>query len=229
MSSMMHGVRVFYANSLLKSLPIPIFIAAFLTVTCFDGDARADSILGSDRQYIHGYFGQMSNFSLTKTVSFQGWNSLGKTLPSYMIAVGGGLDYYFCDKILSLGIEVDYTSHWGKNDIYTGEIGIAVMGRFNANEISKYLPFYIGVGDGFSYAIGIPREERRYGYGFSPSGREMKDPLLNFLILEFGIPLTDHFEIFARIHHRCTISGLLDPYGKKGGINYPSLGVRYYF
>ncbi|MGD9610384.1 MAG: hypothetical protein AB7U59_13325 [Desulfovibrionaceae bacterium] len=217
------------AKGLLNILAIYLFVMVLLAVTSPDKDAQAESILGSDRQYVHAYFGQMSNFSLAKAVSFQDWNKFGEALPSFMIAVGGGLDYYFCDKILSLGVEVDYASHWGKNDIYTGEVAVAVMGRLNANEISKYIPFYIGVGNGLSYAIGIPRAERRYGYGISPSGREMKDPLLNFLILEFGIPIADHFELFARIHHRCTMFGLFDPNGKKGGVNYPSVGIRYYF
>lgn len=155
---LLHGLKHSHVNHHSKIKKFCTMITAMIFMICSTGDVFGGSLLGSDRQYIHAYFGQMANFSLTKAVSLQEWNKFGKALPSYMIALGGGLDYDFCDKILSLGVEVDYASHWGKNDVYTGEIGVALMGRFHANNISKYLPFILGLGDGFSYAIGVPRE-----------------------------------------------------------------------
>lgn len=185
--------------------------------------------LEPDTKYLHVYYGKMHNFSLAKAVSFVNLNDVNNELDSYILSFGFGMQSYVYKNIVSIGPEINIASHWDNNDKLTSEIAIPLILRYDIFNHYKYIPIYVAVGDGLSYAPSVPEYEKKYGYTVKGNTKTMDDPLLNFLLLEIGTKVVDNIELFGRVHHRCTGFGALDPYGKKGGVNYLTLGARYYF
>jgi hypothetical protein len=86
------------------------------------------------------------------------------------------------------------------------------------------VPLSFTVGDGLSYLTSKARYEREYG------GDREKGPqrLLNFLFLEIGPGLGEHWEIFARMHHRSSGFGTVGS-DENSGSNFPCFGGCYEF
>lgn len=189
--------------------------------------AQPAQAFSPDERFAHVYYGKYNNFSLGNTVSCQQPKSIDSFKDSNIGAIGLGFYYNFVESFFSLGAEVNYASHWGQSDSYAGEFAIAAVARYNAYKQFDKLPLFFSIGDGVSYITGVPSAERKYGYSADGDATTMNKRLLNFLFLETGVHVDTGFEVFARVHHRCTAYGL---YGQKsGGSDYLTLGLRYFF
>lgn len=83
----------------------------------------------------------------------------------------------------------------------------------------------LGWANGFSYALEVPKFER------GPDGTRGQDtvPFQYYMGFELSHQPQnwDNIEVFARLHHRSGIYGVISP--DKTGSNYLGLGVRYIF
>lgn len=93
------------------------------------------------------------------------------------------------------------------------------MLRYTNFPWNKYLLTTLAVGDGFSYAAGIPAVE----------GEGSKN-MLNYLIFEltFALPRYPNLRLVGRIHHRSSVFNLYAG-AERTGSNNVGIGIRYYF
>jgi hypothetical protein len=138
---------------------------------------------------------------------------------SYITAFVVGKELWSYKDYVLLEAEGQVVKHSGKQD----------HEEFNAVLVLRWLPFpwddYIdtsfAIGDGISYATEDPEIEE--------DKLDETSKVLNYLMVEltFGVPKLPHWSVFARLHHRSGIFGLID--GVSGGLNAVGGGVRYSF
>lgn len=92
----------------------------------------------------------------------------------------------------------------------------------------KYIDTSFSVGEGFSYATKEPPIEKDY-HNMTFGVEDETSRFLNYLLFElaFAVPKLQDWSVFARVHHRSGIYGLVN--GVNGGSNFVGLGIRYDF
>jgi hypothetical protein len=103
------------------------------------------------------------------------------------------------------------------------EIGVVPMLRWSGFPWNHLLQTDLRLGPiGLSYTSSvIPLERGKEGKG---------SQLLNLLVVELAVskPQEPALELFARLHHRCTVYDLINDYGANGE-DFFTLGVRHRF
>lgn len=171
------------------------------------------------RYFVHAYAGRFSDMNLRHT--FTDPERIGNFKSPFLGVVGGGLEYRVWSGLLGVGAEMNLGVHMDPDQDMFLELAPALFVRVRP---VKRVPLSFTVGDGLSYLTSKARYEREYG------GDEDKGPqrLLNFLFLEIGLGLGEHWEVFARMHHRSSVFGTVGS-DENSGSNFPCLGVRYGF
>ncbi len=107
----------------------------------------------------------------------------------------------------------DEMNHWEFNGL--------LIGRWRWFPWDRYLDTSFAMGDGISYATGVPKVEKREDPN---AGR-----YLNYLMFEltFGLPQYPKWDMLFRIHHRSSIRGTIG--ARDAGSNFFCTGIRYNF
>ena len=107
----------------------------------------------------------------------------------------------------------DEMNHWEFNGL--------LIGRWRWFPWDRYLDTSFAMGDGLSYATGVPKVEKRED---PDAGR-----YLNYLMFEltFGLPQYPKWDWLFRIHHRSSIRGTIG--ARDAGSNFFCTGIRYNF
>lgn len=185
---------------------------------------RESAVPWLDRTFVHVYASQMANMDMGDFLYAQ--NNLTKVMQDYMVTIGLGGEKHIWGGF-SLGAEANFSWHWGyeRDDDPFGEISAGLYLRYYFPWSKTFLPS-VAFGDGFSYTGIIPNYEKRYGTG--DEKERMESQWLNYLFLEFELLNVKDIALFYRVHHRCTIFGLVGS-ELPGGINFHSIGLRYSF
>lgn len=103
------------------------------------------------------------------------------------------------------------------------EFNAVAVARWTSFPWDRWLNSGVAIGSGLSYARREPEVEPR---GDPETGDSKR--LLHYLMLEkaVGVPGTERWSMFSRVHHRSGIFGL---FGVDGGSNFVGGGVRYRF
>lgn len=112
--------------------------------------------------------------------------------------------------------EIQLIQHFGTQKCQ--EVTLAPLIRVANIFNTKILPIHFSIGDGVSGLIGEPKLEQSK----QPARR-----VLNYLLLEFAMPIFNANEVFIRWHHRCHINTAIAPSGT--GANFLVLGFRMKF
>lgn len=137
---------------------------------------------------------------------------------SFIFTLAGGRTIYRINRFLTIDAEGFIAQHSGRQTNQETGIALILRSRFN---ISENINLGIAAGDGLSYASTTPKVET--------DNSETTSRLLNLLLTEAAVGLKkEKIDIFFRIHHRSGIFGLVNGI-EKGGSNFHTLGVRYYF
>lgn len=176
-----------------------------------------------DRTFVHIYGSQLANMEMGDFLWAQ--RNLTKMQPEFMLTVGGGAEKNLGGGF-ALGFEGNVSLHTGEEEPVFTEFSLGLTLRYYLPWGPTVLPS-IAVGDGLSFTSIVPDYERRFGTG-DPQ-KPMDSPWLNFLFVELEVLRVDQLSLFYRVHHRCTIFGLIGDSGLPGGINFHSVGLRYTF
>jgi len=166
-----------------------------------------------DSWYISFYTGQSNS---KKFIDYFKLSAASE--PSYIYVIAGGKTIYRFNRFLTIDAEGLLGQHSGKQA--NQEIGLALILR-SRFALSDNLTVGIAAGDGPSYASTTPKIET--------DNSETTSRLLNLLLTEATVGFKkEKVEVFFRIHHRSGIFGLVNGI-EKGGSNFHTIGVRYYF
>ena len=164
-----------------------------LSVTIFGGgyaDGKITSVWDSAAKY------------------WQRSNLAGIAVEQRFASTGGYVDW---------SVEGQALRHWGEQNHveFTG----AVVARWNPFPWDRIVDTSIAVGEGLSYATGMPELEDR---SFHDSAK-----LLNFILIEaaFSPPDNPGVSLVIRVHHRSGVFGLFD--GVTQGSNFLNFGLRF--
>lgn len=111
----------------------------------------------------------------------------------------------------------------------TAEGDIYLVLRWLEFPWNKYITTTAAIGDGLSYTSDVllgEEEDPGLTPGTNPDDLQR---LLNFFLLEitFALPKYPEFQFVTRLHHRCTLFGLMAD-TNQGSTNV-GIGIRYYF
>lgn len=185
---------------------------------------RGSAVPWLDRTFIHVYASQMANMDMGDFLYAQ--NNLTKVMQDYMVTMGFGGEKHIWGGF-SLGAEANVGLHWGyeRDDTPFAELSAGLYLRYYFPWSKTYLPS-VAFGDGVSYNGLVPKYEKRFGTG--DLEKTMESQWLNFLFVELELLNVRDVSLFYRVHHRCTIFGLVGS-ELPGGINFHSIGLRYSF
>lgn len=185
---------------------------------------RGSAVPWLDRTFIQVYAGQMANMDMGDFLYAQ--NNLTKVMQDYMVTVGFGGEKHIWGGF-SLGAEANVSLHWGyeRDDETFGEFSTGLYLRYYFPWSKNILPS-VAFGDGISYTGIIPNYEKRFGTG--DLKERMESQWLNYLFVELELLSVKDIALFYRVHHRCTVFGLVGS-ELPGGINFHSIGLRYSF
>lgn len=177
-----------------------------------------------DRAFVHVYASQMANMDMGDFLYAQ--NNLTKVMRDYMVTVGFGGEKNIWGGF-ALGAEANASLHWGqeRDDTPFGEFSAGLYLRYYFPWSKTFLPS-VAFGDGVSYTGIIPNYEKRFGTG--DEKERMESNWLNYLFVELELLSVKDVSLFYRVHHRCTIFGIVGS-ELPGGINFHSIGLRYSF
>jgi hypothetical protein len=115
--------------------------------------------------------------------------------------------------------EGQIVKHWELQDHF--EFNALFVFRWLLFPWDDYLDTSFAIGDGISYATEDPEIEVQK--------HDKTSKILNYLMFElaFVVPKQPHWSVFARLHHRSGMFGLIN--GISGGSNAVGAGVRYTF
>lgn len=184
----------------------------------------ASAVPWLDRTFVHVYASQMANMDMGDFLYAQ--NNLTKVMQDYMVTVGFGGERHIWGGF-SLGAEANIGLHWGyeRDDTPFTEVSAGLYLRYYFPWSTTYVPS-VTFGDGFSYTGVIANYEKRFGTG--DLKERMESQWLNYLFVEVEMLNINDVSLFYRVHHRCTIFGLVGS-DLPGGINFHSIGLRYSF
>lgn len=128
----------------------------------------------------------------------------------YLLALTGSKTLWR-SATLPMALELDgmLGQQFGQASLF--EVAVAPVLRWSGFPWSQYLQTSLRVGPlGLSYTSEVSPLER------GPDGRGSQ--WLNFLMLELALapPQQKDWEVFVRLHHRCTIYDLINTYGANG-------------
>ena len=124
---------------------------------------------------------------------------------------------------LPMSVELDMVLGQQFGQASLTEIAVAPVLRWSSFPWNKTLQTDLRLGPlGLSYTSDVSPLER------GPTGEGTR--LLNFLLIEvaFSRPSAKSEEYFVRLHHRCAIYDLINPYGANGE-DFLVLGYRHHF
>ncbi|HET9861990.1 MAG TPA: hypothetical protein VFP37_00990 [Steroidobacteraceae bacterium] len=190
---------------------LAFLLVALLAAPAFAGDLRSPHTFSF-------YTGRISSEATWHDVLMKPYSS--KYADSYLAAVAYSRAWrQHFDGALITESEVNLAYNFGAQDHW--ELNVAPIGlRWQRFPWSRHVHSSIAFDLGLSYAFDFPRVE----YELENDTKQ----LLLFWALELtGGPVDGPWEVFLRLHHRSPgwgIMGVAD-----GGMNAPSLGVRYAF
>ncbi len=204
--NIMNSYKKIKGGTVIKGAYLLIIATAILLVYSFPIGAE-------DSWYISFYAGQSNS---KKYIDYFKLSAAPEA--SYIYVLAGGKTIYRLNRFLTIDVEGLLGQHSGKQN--NQEIGLALILR-SRFAISDNLNVGIAAGDGLSYASTTPKIET--------DNSETTSRLLNLLLTEATVGFKkERIDIFFRIHHRSGIFGLVNGI-EKGGSNFHTIGVRYYF
>ncbi len=229
--------KVFVAIMTMKQLSVLFFF--FVLVSLFPAKSPAGEDGG---WYACAYWAQATRNRLaTITIDTD-------YIDSHLAALAVGKVLIPAEKYASLEAEFQVVKHLGKEfscnteacERYAGEtpkysdkqdhfeFNAVLILKWHYFPWDKYIDTSFSVGEGFSYATQEPPIEKDY-HNLTFGGDTETSQFLNYLLFElaFVVPKLDDWSVFARIHHRSGIYGLIN--GINGGSNFVGAGVRYDF
>jgi hypothetical protein len=177
-----------------------------------------------DKTFIHGYYGQVADMSLQNF--FESPGRVTDFKGAHMLSLGYGGENFYWDDRLSVGGELNGSYHWGYEHQELGEIAAALFLRWYKFPWQTRILKSITLGDGLSLVTDYPEYEIDLGGGKGINA--MKEKWLNYLFIEVAFGVSERFDFFLRLHHRCTAWGFIGS-PDDGGVTFPSLGLRYSF
>lgn len=173
----------------------------------------ASNVSAEERWYMSFYAGQSNH---KKYIDYYKLKAAPED--SYIFVLGAGKQIFRLTRHITIDAEVLLGQHSGKQTNQEFAFALLLRSRFN---ISDDVNLGITFGDGLSYASTTPKIET--------DNSEDTSRLLNLLLTEItvGIPKSK-IDVFFRIHHRSGIFGLINGI-EKGGSNFHTIGVRYFF
>jgi hypothetical protein len=123
------------------------------------------------------------------------------------------------DDRLAIEAEIQAAQHFAKQG--NAEATFLVAARWHQFPWNQIVNTSVAVGEGFSYATGIPAIEAERG--------EVNSRLLNYIMFELELaPPGDYpWSLATRIHHRSGVFGLYG--GASKGSNFVVTGLRFRF
>jgi hypothetical protein len=177
-----------------------------------------------DKVFIQGYYGRVADMSLQNF--FESPGRITDFKDANMASFGCGGENLFWNDRFTLGGELNGSYHWGYKSQEFGEISAAFFLRWYKFPWQTKIFKSVSIGDGLSFVTDYPKYEIDFGGGKGENA--MKEKWLNYLFIEVAFGVSDQFDFFLRLHHRCTAWGIVGS-PDNGGVTFPSLGIRYTF
>lgn len=176
-----------------------------------------------DRVFLQAYGSQLVNMDAANF--FYEQKQLTKMKGAFMFTVGVGAESFVWKEHLAFGVEGNAGYHWGYQNQSFWEFSTGIYLRLYNPWSKRFFPSF-AFGDGVSVTTEIPKYEVKYGTGDTKN--PMQSEVLNFLFAEVEVGRYENVSLFYRLHHRCTVFGLIGA-DVSGGINFHSVGLRYTF
>ncbi|HIJ59468.1 MAG TPA: hypothetical protein HPP56_02465 [Nitrospirae bacterium] len=173
----------------------------------------ASNAFAEDKWYLSFYAGQSNH---KKYIDY--FKLKASPEASYIYVIGAGRQIFRLTSNLTIDAEALLGQHSGKQTNQEVAFALLLRSRFN---LSETVNIGITFGDGLSYASTTPKIET--------DNSEDTSRLLNLLLTEITVGLPkSKIDLFFRIHHRSGIFGLINGI-EKGGSNFHTFGIRYFF
>jgi len=136
---------------------------------------------------------------------------------TYIAAIALGKELWRYEDWIGLEAEGQVAKHFGTMDHW--EFNTLLILRWHPFPWDKYIDTSFAVGDGISYATGVPVVEKDPDAGHT----------MNYLLYEltFGLPEYPDWAFVIRVHHRSSIFGVIN--NDYGASNFLCAGIKYYF
>lgn len=178
------------------------------------------------------YRGTTSGQSFWEVVTFH-YSGINETMYSLEIAYTLSKDnavnkYIMPYATFQVAANIGERFNGNENDS-TAEGDIYLVLRWLKFPWNKYVTTTAAIGDGLSYTSDILLGEEEDPGLTSGTNPDDLQKLLNFFLLEvtFALPKYPEFQFVTRLHHRCTLFGLIAD-TNQGSTNV-GIGIRYYF